>query len=178
MMNYLHLEERTPCPHLPTVREVIRPSSLKALKHGSDSLAYFQATLECAQSLWLCGLPAQSLLQLNFSLSLALSDEMALPYDAIHWIISQHEKEGFIANPVRHYQHLASRMSGKNPELRTLRAWLCFHMAEKVLPQEDFPRDLEQITKEDLVIPSLTELLAALHALGRSKEVATVTPLC
>lgn len=176
-MTYQHQENRTPCPYLPSVTAVVRPSSLKSLKQGGDPLAYFHATLECAQSLWLCGLPAQSLLQLNFSLSLSLSDEVTLPYDAIHWIISQHQQEGFIANPVRHYQHLASRMSGKNPELRTLRAWLCFHLAETILPREDFPRDLEQISKEELVIPCVEKLLGELTSLKRGHEVETIMRL-
>jgi len=73
---------------------------------------------------------------------------------------------GYLGNPVRHFQHLASRMSGDRAELRSWRAWLCFHLSERVLPRAKFPRDGDQIGREGLWIPGLTRSLAAVAKLG------------
>ena len=92
------------------------------------------------------------------------SDELPwpMPYQALVWILTRRHEEGFIGNPVRHFQHLATRMSGANKSLRITRAWLCFHLAESVLPADDFPRDTRQIEKEELTIPNIDEVLSML----------------
>jgi len=61
-------------------------------------------------------------------------------------------------------------MSGKNTSLRALRAWACFHLAEKVLPLDEFPRDEEQVTKESLEIPDWDEVLTGLLNLEKKAE--------
>ncbi len=84
--------------------------------------------------------------------------DQAAPYEAMVWYLAKRSQELFIGNPVRHFQHLATRMSGEHAELRSWRAWACFHLAESVLPESDYPRDFEQIEKEGLEIPSLEEV--------------------
>lgn len=177
MPTYEHNINRDQCPYLPFVNHVIRPSDLKELKKSHDRVAYYLATQKCAQSLWLCNLPAQAILQLNFSLSENFPDEASLlqdnplPYRAILWMISEGEKKSsFIGNPVRHFQHLASRMSGKNAELRTWRAWACFHLARTILSKDEYPEDRSQITKENLVIPEFNQVLNSLSILGKNEE--------
>ena len=177
MSRYLHNEGIEPCPFLPEVKVVIRPSDLTLIKKGSDRPSYYYAALECAQSMWLCGFPAQALLQLNHALGENLSEETSvlhkypLPYRAKQWIFQNRSTDSFLGNPVRHYQHLASRMSGKNSQLRSLRAWACFHLAEQALPNEEFPRDEEQIQKENLTIPQWNNLIESLLQLGKENEV-------
>lgn len=117
--------------------------------------------LRYAQSLWLVGKPAQAILQLNKSWMADLSGVKfpfgpgQSPYRALVWIIDQAAggQCGYLGNPVRHFQHLASRMSGRDAEIRAWRAWLCFHLAERVLNSDQFPRDGEQIAREGLWIP-------------------------
>lgn len=81
------------------------------------------------------------------------------PYAALVWFLEHRKKDLFIGNPVRHFQHLASRMSGENAGPRAWRAWACFHLALEVLPGNDHPKDLVQIEKEGLRIPSVVEIL-------------------
>jgi hypothetical protein len=71
-----------------------------------------------------------------------------------------------MGNPVRHYQHLASRMSGPNKELRSWRAWACFHLAEKVLPADEYPRDDRQIEQENLLIPDWQKTISEIQERG------------
>lgn len=154
-----HIPEREPCPYLPPANEAIRPRDISGARKSGGANA-FTAALTCAQSLWLQGLPAQALLQLNHAMSQDLSGEEApwpMPYQALVWILSRRHEEGFLGNPVRHFQHLATRMSGPNKELRIARAWVCFHLAESVLPADEFPRDERQIEKERLTIPLVGE---------------------
>ena len=183
MPRYLHIPIREACPYLPQIDNELRPSELKALKAGKDREAYYLATLNCAQSLWLCGYPAQALLQLNFSLSENLPEESnilqqhPLPYQAKIWILKMRSEDYFLGNPVRHYQHLATRMSGKNHELREIRAWICFHLARFILPDHEFPQDEKQVVEEKLSIPSLPLLLERLKSLQRPHEATYVKSL-
>jgi hypothetical protein len=77
------------------------------------------------------------------------------PYRSLVWIMETAAagNHGYLGNPVRHFQHLASRMSGPRAEIRSWRAWFCFHLAEKVLNCAEFPKDGEQIAREGLWIP-------------------------
>ncbi len=93
-----------------------------------------------------------------------------LPYQAKVWIYTRRHEEGFIGNPVRHYQHLASRMSGPNKELRAWRAWACFHLAQSILPADEFPVDQRQIEKEQLEIPIWDKVLVQLNRIGSPAE--------
>lgn len=178
MVDYKHIKGREACPFLPPAPEVIRPSDTRALREGSQGSqgsqreTYYLASLCCAQSLWLQGKPAQALLQLNHALGVEIgADSEAviqwpLPYQAKVWIFTRRHEDGFMGNPVRHYQHLASRMSGPNKELRSWRAWACFHLAEKVLPAAEFPRDDHQIKQENLLIPDWQKTISEIQERG------------
>jgi hypothetical protein len=137
---------------------------------------FYLASLCYAQSLLNEQKPAQALLQINKSFMAEFNDESILvqwppAYRAKRWILENGAREGaFLGNPVRHYQHLASRMSGDRRVIRTWRAWASFHLAEKVLP--DAPRDDRQIEQEGLQIPKLEEVLEGLKEHGWPQEVA------
>lgn len=171
-----HIPDRESCPFLPPAEKVLGPSDSKALR-GQEG--YYLITLTCAQSLWLQGKPAQALLQLNHALSISADapEVWPLPYQAKVWIFTRRHEPGFMGNPVRHYQHLASRMSGPNSHLRSWRAWACFHLAECVLPVNDYPRDAKQIKNEQLHIPSYSEVLENINLLGWAGEANTVNEL-
>lgn len=164
-----HIIGREACPYLPPAELTMNPSDSKNAR-GTEP--YYLTTLACAQSLWLQGKPAQSLLQLNHALSVTENAcaQWPLPYQAGVWILTRRHEEGFLGNPVRHYQHLASRVSGPNKELRSWRAWACFHLAESVLPGDEFPRDQRQIESEHLVIPQWCEVLDKIGQLGTAEE--------
>ena len=137
---------------------------------------FYVAALEYAQSLWMEGKPAQAILQLNKAMSADLTGNEAImagyaaPYRALVWILRQDAKGRFLGNPVRHFQHLATRMSGPRSEVRSWRAWACFHLSEGTLPRAGFPRDEEQIRRENLTIPTADEVLDALAGSGWSGE--------
>ena len=164
-----HIPDRESCPFLPPAEKVLGPSDSKALR-GQEG--YYLITLTCAQSLWLQGKPAQALLQLNHALSISADapEVWPLPYQAKVWIFTRRHEPGFMGNPVRHYQHLASRMSGPHSELRSWRAWACFHLAESVLPADEFPKDVRQIDQEKLIIPTWADVLQKIDIVGNINE--------
>jgi hypothetical protein len=146
-----------PCPHLPPAV----PG--KEFRHGAERGAgfYFDA-LAFAQAHWLAGKPAQAILQLNraFSADIPKDDPILetwpWPYVALEWILEKAADDscGFLGNPVRHFQHLATRMSGPRKEIRAARAWECFHIARRVLDGKgDFPMDGRQLAREGIFIP-------------------------
>lgn len=183
MAKYQHIEGRESCPFLPPSPNVIRPAETRPIRESGDRGAYYLAALTCAQSLWLEGKPAQAILQLNHALGVDLEvDDPAvmqwpLPYQAKMWIFTRRHEEGFMGNPTRHYQHLASRMSGPMSELRSLRAWACFHLSERVLPADEFPRDHRQIEKENLVIPTWEQTISEIRKLGITGEAELLSML-
>lgn len=163
-----------PCPFLPSIDKVWRARDMAAFRERRDE-EFYLAALCYAQSLLREGKPAQALLQINKSFLADLSEEPILEnwppaYEAVSWIILRFHAQGeqFLGNPVRHYQHLASRMSGARSEVRTLRAWACFHLAQLIAPS--FSRDEKQIREEALVIPKWEELLPILTRLGWKGE--------
>lgn len=171
-----------PCPFLPDVPAAFGVESVRKWRGTYGPEAYL-AHLCYAQALWQGGKPAQALLQLDRAFAADLSgDEEVLgqwpvPYKAMEWILGKGDELGFLGNPVRHFQHLASRMSGPRAELRTWRAWACLHLAERVLGCEGFPRDERQIEREGLRIPGreeMVEKLAELGLPGEAELVATV----
>lgn len=183
------------CPWLPEVKDVLGPAVTR--RHGARrDHVFYQDALSYAQSQWQSGKPAQALLQLDKAwmwvpgrhgenpmgdpgsdpgdgrkLVCELSG-VADPYRALVWILRQAWRgdRGFLGNPVRHFQHLASRMSGPGAELRAWRAWACMHLAERALPGAGFPRDGGQICREGLWIPAWSATLAALARLGWPDE--------
>jgi hypothetical protein len=103
---------------------------------------------------------------------------LAKSYHAILWIIEHSPDDQFLGNPVRHFQHLATRMNMKQPnaELRIWRAWACLHLAEKISPNL-FPRDEDQINKENLTIPSIEQTLDQISELSGKSEREILTSL-
>jgi len=181
MMNAMPREpawNNPPCPHLPVVDVPLGPAVTR--RHGpTRGAAYYVDALRYAQSLWMEGKPAQALLQLNKAWLADLAGGSGpvvdapgavppSPYRALAWLLqaARGGRRGFLGNPVRHFQHLASRMSGPRAETRTWRAWTCFHLAGQLLDDGGFPRDGEQIAREGLWIPSRQRALHALARLG------------
>ena len=165
-----------PCPHLPDIPTPL-PITHTRMHRESCGSEYFQACLELAQSLWRSGSPAQAILQLDKSFmashseNLPLALTLAKSYHAIIWIIEHSPDDQFLGNPVRHFQHLATRMNMKQPnaELRIWRAWACLHLSEKHSP-DLFPRDEDQINKENLTIPSIEQTLAQINDIAGKEE--------
>lgn len=162
------------CPFLPKVDRIWRARDMVPFRERRDQEFYF-STLCYAQSLLSENKPAQALLQINKSFLADLEDEPILEewppsYEAVVWIIEnyQNQEESFLGNPVRHYQHLASRMSGPRGGVRTLRAWACFYLAETFAPE--FSRDHDQIEKEKLIIPAFQVVLDAIDRFGWKGE--------
>ena len=178
-MERRHLENREPCPLLPVVEEVLTAQVTSGFKRDYNA-DFYHASLRYAQSLWLEGKPAQALLQLNKAFMAELDGgegilvDWPLPYAAKRWVMLNCPTGEFLGNPVRHYQHLATRMSGPRTELRRWRAWGCFHLAEAVLPVGTNPRDEHQITDEQILIPSLEQVLESLEGLGLPGEAGLV----
>jgi hypothetical protein len=169
------------CPWLPEVSETLDFSITR--RHGENKgVDFYLDALRYAQSQWLAGKPAQAILQLNKSwmADLAADDPVLLshppPYRALRWIIeiAAQGNSGYLGNPVRHFQHLASRMSEPRREIRSWRAWLCFHLAEQILDPARFPRDGEQIAREGLWIPSFQRTLHEVVEKGWPREVAEI----
>lgn len=168
-----------PCPHLPEISGIHDFSLTR--RHGSKKGADFYVdALRYAQSQWLAGKPAQAILQLNkawmadLSANDAILESHPAPYQALVWIMEAAAGGtfGYLGNPVRHFQHLASRVSGPRAELRSWRAWMCFHLAEKTLETRRFPRDGEQLAREGLWIPSLQRVSHEIAGKGWPGEAA------
>jgi hypothetical protein len=166
-----------PCPWLPEVAE-LHDFTITRRHGGARGAAFYQDALRNAQSQWIAGKPAQAVLQLDkaWMADLPAGDPVLVshppPYQALAWIL-RHSAAGdcgYPGNPVRHFQHLASRMSGPRAAIRSWRAWLCLHLAEHVLPRAGFPRDGRQIAREGLWIPGFRRALGAVAAGGWQGE--------
>lgn len=166
--------ENNHCPYLPSIHGTLPITHTKEHRAECGPAFYF-ACLELAQSLWISNLPAQALLQVNRSFMAQLpadheiTNKYPIGFRVIAWITEKSGSEqAFLGNPVRHFQHLATRMNFNQPqpELRVWRAWCCFHIAESILPDLHFPRDEVQIERERLAIPSQAECLSMLAKLS------------
>lgn len=182
IMARVHLMGRKACPLLPAV-DGLWTARMMEPHRGRHDVLFYEAALGYAQSLWLEGKPAQALLQMNKAMMADLrggadgpedvdgrSSEWMLPYAAKLWVMRMTPEDEFMGNPVRHYQHLATRMSGVRSELRALRAWACFHLAEKHLPTAEHPRDERQIMREGVLVPDWEEVAGGLDRLGLAGE--------
>jgi len=173
----LEAREIPACPWLPEV-DRLHDCGITRRHGGEKGAAFYVDALRYSQSLWLAGKPAQAILQLNKAWMADLGrDEAVLldhppPYRALVWILRNavERDHGFFGNPVRHFQHLASRMSGPRPEVRTWRAWLCMHLSEDVLDRARFPRDGEQIVREGLWIPGFQRAVNEVGERGWARE--------
>lgn len=166
-----------PCPWLPELRGIHDFTITR--RHGADKgPAFYQDALEFAQSQWLSGKPAQAVLQLDKAWMAEIPEGSPVllthpsPWRALRWIleIAADGSCGYLGNPVRHFQHLASRMSGPRAEIRSWRAWAAMHLAEKILGSAGFPRDGRQIVREGLWIPGMDAAIHAIDLLGWQGE--------
>lgn len=170
-----HLVDLTPCPFLPSVDAPLRAAEMKRFGQGRGEEFYRQA-LAVAQSLFLQGLPAQSILLINRAFSADLRgeeeilEEFPLPYRAMAWVMANRREEHFVGNPRRHFQHLATRMVEPRKELRSWRAWGCWRYACLIFP--DYPADEKQLAEEGVVEPTENEIESALSRLGVPGEAA------
>ena len=170
-------QNREPCPWLPQVASRLGPDVTRRLVGKKED--FYLAALHYSQSLWLEGKPAQAILQLNkaWMADLHGGEEILTrhpsPYRALRWIMEKAKggDAGFMGNPVRHFQHLASRMSGPRAEARVWRAWAGFHIASDVLDPAAYPRDGVQIAREGLWIPSRGNVFNGVHCLGWKNEI-------
>lgn len=169
------------CPHLPEVEELLDFTVTR--RHGQDrGPAFYRDALRFSQSLWWQGKPAQAILQLDKAWIADLGEgdvwlaEDMDPWSAMAWMLGRLSSgmPGFGGNPVRHFQHLASRMSGPRPEPRRWRAWACLHLAEGILPCASYGRDGRQLAREGLWVPGARRALAGLHRHGWPGEAAHV----
>jgi hypothetical protein len=154
----LKMSEIEICPYLPG--DVPDRPWRHGLERGEG---FYMDALRFAQGYWVEGKPAQAILQLNkaFSADLRDGDEVLerwpWPYGALEWILerSGDGSRGFLGNPVRHFQHLATRMSGERMELRIARAWRCFYIARRVLGERGvYEMDGIQLVREGIFIPA------------------------
>lgn len=169
------MERFPPCPFLPEADPALSAVSIRAA--GSDrGERFYRLALACAQALWQKGLPAQAILLLNRAWSADLAKEAEVlgewppPYRALRWMLEQRGPEQFVGNPRRHFQHLATRMSGPRPEVRAWRAWACWAIARSVNPAD--PADEKQIAEEGIVEPDSDRIGERLESLGWEKEAA------
>ena len=168
-----HKADALPCPFLPRPEEPLSAGSVAELGEERGP-AFYLAALHYAQSLWMQGFPARSILLLNRALGADLTGDETilqrwpLPYAAIGWILTHHGQDQFLGNPRRHWQHLATRMSGPRSTLRTWRAWACWRMACVALPE--LPADEAQIAAEGIREPGEEEIAAHLERLGHPHE--------
>ena len=170
------------CPFLPLPSRIFTHDDMHAL--GKDRSAdFYHTALNYAQSLWLAGYPAKSLLLINRALSCNLSgvslthqctDEpkhRCAPYHAVAWILLNRPVDRFIGNPRRHYQHLATRMVEPHKELRTWRAWACWYLAKLLLDEGEFPPDARQVREEIIVKPRRADIAENLGRLSPCDDV-------
>jgi hypothetical protein len=162
-----------PCPWLPEVNE-IHNFTVTRRHGGARGRDFYLDALRYAQSQWISGKPAQAVLQLDkaWMADIPAGDPVLVsyppPYRALVWMLraAADGSCGYLGNPVRHFQHLASRMSGPRSETRTWRAWVGLHLSERVLPGAGFPRDGRQIAREGLWIPGFEASMQHLAKAG------------
>lgn len=162
-----------PCPFLPAVDRIWKSADISVLGEERGA-AFYDASLQYAQSQWRCGFPGQALLQINRSFVCVLpveSMKWPLAYQAVAWLLAQRREGQFIGNPRRHFQHLATRMVEPNKELRTWRAWACWDIARSMLSEVEFPGDLKQIRDEGVVEPTRERIQAQLGRLSPADDI-------
>lgn len=164
-----------PHPFLPEIARPYEAAEINAL--GKDrGPAFYELAHLYAQSLWRLGYPAKCILLLNRALSSPMGGDqpifqrLPLPYRALAWLLLHRPSDQFLGNPRRHWQHLATRMVEPNKELRTWRAWACWYLAKEILPETEFPADLEQIREEGIVEPTHDQITGHLRRLSPAND--------
>lgn len=157
-------------PYLPKTSNDLNASHTRNFRIECGE-RYYLNCLELSQSYWLQNKQAQAILQINKAFMADLNSIVfQLPYMALAWFLNNRKSNYFLGNPVRHFQHLASRMSGPRKELRSWRAWACFYIAQNILPKGRYPRDEEQIRIEFLIIPKCSDVISMLNKIGLKDE--------
>ena len=152
------------CPTLPEAEVSMSYRNLRALP--ADHLAArYRTYLAYGQSLWQRALPARALLAVDKALLLVLPDDAhvyedhPLPYATIVYFLENVDRSLFFGNPRVHYQHLADRIRGEDVELRSLRAWACWHLTRQSRPE--LPPDLSHAVAPPAKQAILSELQTA-----------------
>ena len=138
---------------------------------GSDRGAeFYLRCLTYGNTLWQRRLVARAVLCLDRALYAEVSagDPVLalhpLPYRALAWMLVHVPDAIFIGNPRAHYQHLADRVRGARSEIRSWRAWACWHIVRRV--RAEFPSDPKHIVRE----PSRDEIAGHLARIGLPDE--------
>jgi len=151
------------CPHLPPPDDLMTAEVLS--RHGKcRGAAFYVSALTYGHYLWQRGLVGRAILKLDraFGADL-LGDEpelraWPLPYAALAWFLHHAPDTAWNGNPRIHFQHLAGRMNGPRREQRRWRAWACWYLTRRILPE--LPGD----SKHQVVEPSL-EMIGRMLAL-------------
>lgn len=163
------MEKREGCPYLPPVSETMDWRSLNVFGQRRDG-EFYHAALMYAQHLWQRGLSARALLAVDRALYADLvgsEPELArwpLPYRVVGWMVQNNPANCFIGNPRVHYQHLADRVRGARAEQKCWRAWACWSIVRKVMPE--LPAD----PNHDVLEPSLEAIEDGLTRFGIEAE--------
>ena len=130
-----------PCPHLPTPRSGLDWRTLNAFGAGNRGAHFYHACLEYAHALWKQKYAARAILCLDRAMGSDLvGDEAVLlewpiPYSAMVWFMRHTPHGVFIGNPRIHFQHYADRMNEPRKDQRRWRAWACWALARRVMPE-------------------------------------------
>lgn len=147
--------------------------------------AFYEVALRRANWLWMDEQPAKAILLINRAFASShvppatedppLSDQAALdasrtglgelPYRPLAWMLRRALPEKLPGSCRVHYQHLATRMSGPRPELRTWRAWAAWCYVRRIWPE--LPADEKQA---GVVEPTEAEVEAGLKEWGSAGE--------
>ena len=139
---------------------------LNAFGEGDRGPRFYHACLEYANSLWSRGFAARAILCLDRAMGAdlkgdeAVLQEWPLPYSAVVWIMRQCPRGDFIGNPRIHFQHYADRMNYPRRYQRRWRAWACWALARRVMP------DLLGDPRHHVRMPTLREIEARLRKHG------------
>jgi hypothetical protein len=159
------------CPHLPPADPEMSWRTL-APHRGERGAALYPLALTYAQTLWLRGLSARSLLALDRALYADLDGtepvlrQWPLPYRALVWIVRNNPPAVFIGNPRVHFQHLADRVRGERREQKRWRAWACWRLIREIFPE--LPGDPRHTVTE----PDEASIVRQLQAHGHPGEAA------
>lgn len=154
-----------PCPFLPEMDPLMTWRNLNELRNGPVAELYV-ALLRYAQKLWQVDTTARSLLALDRAIFIRLSDDCPVladwptPYAALKWMLQRHDGSTFIGNPRRHYQHLATRVSGDDVNRKRWAAWACRYITRQTLP------DLVADTRQNIREPDFDDIGNGLATYG------------